>query len=270
MSTYVVGDIQGCLTPLLSLLQKLNFNPNTDKLISVGDAVNRGPQSLETLRFCMELGDSFKMVLGNHDLHLLAVAEGIRKPSKKDTLLDILEADDAEEIFTWLRSHPLLLEIDGYHIVHAGIPHIWDISQAHSLAAEVSAVIQSDQRHLYFQHMYGNSPEVWSQELKGPERWRVITNYLTRMRFCTEQGQLELSTKDRLEMPQPFNPWFSYRRRDDAAINIVFGHWAALQGRDCGEHLFALDTGYVWGGSLRIMELETEELFHQYPEKNRP
>jgi bis(5'-nucleosyl)-tetraphosphatase (symmetrical) len=114
--------------------------------------------------------------------------------------------------------------------------------------------------------MYGNSPEVWSQELKGPERWRVITNYLTRMRFCTEQGQLELSTKDRLEMPQPFNPWYSYRR-EDAAINIVFGHWAALQGRDCGKNLFALDTGYVWGGSLRIMELETEKLFHQCPEK---
>ena len=267
MSTYVVGDIQGCLTPLKTLLQKLQFNPSKDRLISVGDAVNRGPQSLETLRFCMSLGNSFKMVLGNHDLHLLAIAEGIRKPNKKDTLQDILEAHDAEEIFTWLRSHPLLLEIDGYHIVHAGIPHIWDISKAHKLAAEVSTAIQSDHRHLYFQHMYGNSPELWSEDLAGPERWRVITNYLTRMRFCTEQGQLELSTKDRLEMSQPFNPWYSYKRNEPVAINIVFGHWAALQGKNCGKHFFALDTGYVWGGSLRIIQLETEKLFHQYPDK---
>ena len=133
MSTYVVGDIQGCLTPLLALLEKLDFDPSKDKLISVGDLINRGPQSLQTLRFCMDLGDAFQMVLGNHDLHLLAVAEGVRKPNPKDTLPDILEAPDAPEILAWLRSHPLLLEIQGYHIVHAGIPHIWSIDKAHQL-----------------------------------------------------------------------------------------------------------------------------------------
>jgi len=265
MSTYVVGDIQGCLAPLLALLENLDFDPSKDKLISVGDLVNRGPQSLQTLRFCMDLGNAFQMVLGNHDLHLLAVAEGVRKPNRKDTLQDILEAPDAAEILAWLRRHPLLLEIQGYHIVHAGIPHIWTIDKAHQLAAEVSAVIQSEQHSLYFNHMYGNSPETWSDDLQGPERWRVITNYLTRMRFCTQQGQLELSTKDRLQMPQPFNPWFSYQRKEQTPINIVFGHWAALQGKNCGNNLFALDTGYVWGGSLRIMELETKKFFHQYP-----
>jgi len=264
MATYVVGDIQGCLDPLLALLDQVCFEPARDRLISVGDLVNRGPQSLETLRYCKRLGHSFQMVLGNHDLHLLAIAEGVRKPTPKDTLQNILDAPDAAELLEWLRSHPLLLEVDGYHIVHAGIPHIWTIEQAHQLAAEVTSVIQSDQRELYFSEMYGNSPEVWSEQLKGPERWRVITNYLTRMRLCTEQGELELTTKDSLEMP-PFKPWFSHQRSRQRQANIVFGHWASLQGRDCGQHLFALDTGCVWGGPLRIMALETKKLFHHYP-----
>jgi len=263
VATYVVGDIQGCLDPLLALLEKICFEPTEDQLISVGDLVNRGPQSLETLRYCKSLGSSFQMVLGNHDLHLLAIAEGVKNPTPKDTIQTILEAPDAEELLQWLRGHPLLLEVDGYHIVHAGIPHIWDIDKAHQLAAEVSSAIQSDRRGLYFDHMYGNSPEVWSEHLKEPERWRVITNYLTRMRFCTEQGQLELSAKDRLEMQSPFKPWFNHQRSEDQPVNIVFGHWAALKGRDCGQNLFALDTGYVWGGSLRIMRLETREFFHQ-------
>ena len=265
MSTYVVGDIQGCLEPLVALLAKVDFEPSRDQLISVGDLVNRGPQSLETIRYCMDLGDSFQMVLGNHDLHLLAVAAGTRKPNPKDTLQEILEAPDADQIFAWLRCHPLLLEVQGYHMVHAGIPPIWDIGRAHQLATEVSAVIQSDQRDLYFSHMYGNSPEIWSEQLEGPERWRVITNYLTRMRFCTEQSQLELATKNRLEMQPPFKPWFDHQRNEDQPVNIVFGHWAALRGKDCGQHLFALDTGCVWGGPLRIMRLETQEFFHQNP-----
>ncbi|MDG2019005.1 MAG: symmetrical bis(5'-nucleosyl)-tetraphosphatase [Porticoccaceae bacterium] len=262
MAIYAVGDIQGCLAPLRALLEKINFNKESDLLISAGDLINRGPESLATIRFCKDLGDSFKMVLGNHDLHLLAVAEGIRKASSKDTIQEILEAPDSEEILHWLRGQPLLLNIEGYHIVHAGIPHIWSVDQAHSLGEEVSQAIQSDHRRSYFENMYGNSPDIWSDHLKGPERWRVITNYLTRMRFCSQKGQLELTTKDRLTLHEPFKPWFKHKRREKDQ-HIIFGHWAALKGNPCGPNLFALDTGYVWGGTLRLINLKTKQIFEQ-------
>lgn len=262
MAIYAVGDIQGCLAPLKALLEKINFNKDSDILISAGDLINRGPESLETIRFCMNLGNSFKMVLGNHDLHLLAIAEGIRAPSKKDTIVDILNASDRDQILQWLRSHPLLLNVNGYHIVHAGIPHIWQIEKAYSLASEVSDAIQSDKRRSFFQQMYGNSPDVWHDDLKGPERLRVITNYLTRMRFCSNSGQLELKTKDKKTITQPFKPWFEHSRNDNN-IKIIFGHWAALKGNPCGPQQFALDTGYVWGGELRIMNLDNEQIIDQ-------
>lgn len=263
MTTYVVGDIQGCFQPLRKLLDKISFDPSVDRLISVGDLVNRGPQNLETMRFCKALGNAFNMVLGNHDLHLLAIAEGVRTPSKKDTIGDVLEANDAEELLHWLRHQPLLLTVNNYHIVHAGIPSIWPIKQAHQLANEVASVIQSDQRKLYFENMYGDSPNTWSDQLQGPERWRLITNYLTRMRFCTSTGELELQTKDSVQISESFKPWFTHQRQEPLKTNIIFGHWAALQGKNCGEHLFALDTGCVWGGSMRVMRLDTQEYFHQ-------
>lgn len=262
MAIYAVGDIQGCIAPLKALLEKINFNRDSDILISAGDLINRGPESLETIRFCMDLGKSFKMVLGNHDLHLLAIAEGIRAPNKKDTIVDILNAADRDQILHWLRSHPLLLNANGYHIVHAGIPHIWQIDKAYRLATEVSEAIQSDKRRSFFEHMYGNSPDVWHDELKGPERLRVITNYLTRMRFCSNSGQLELKTKDKKTIPQPFKPWFEHSRNDNN-IKIIFGHWAALKGNPCGPQQFALDTGYVWGGKLRIINLDNEQIIDQ-------
>jgi len=264
MATYVVGDVQGCFQPLQKLLEKICFDPSVDRLISVGDLVNRGPQNLQVLRFCKDLGSSFEMVLGNHDLHLLAIAEGVRSSSKKDTLGDVLQAHDAEALLQWLRSQPLLLEIDGFHIVHAGIPSIWSIEQAYQLANEVTAVIQSDRRRLYFEAMYGDTPNTWRENLQGPERWRLITNYLTRMRFCTGEGTLELQTKDSTQISAPYKPWFDHQRQgDDVPVKIIFGHWAALQGRHCGEHLFALDTGCVWGGAMRAMRLDTQEYFHQ-------
>lgn len=263
MAKYAVGDIQGCLAPLKSLLNKVSFNPSTDLLISAGDLVNRGPQSLDTLRFCMGLGNAFKMVLGNHDLHLLAIAEGIRAPSKQDTIQEVLNAPDSEKILSWLRSQPILLAEDSYQIVHAGIPHIWDIQQAHSLAKEVSHAIQSTQRKSYFEDMYGNHPDLWHNSLQGSDRLRVITNYLTRMRFCDPRGRLDLKTKDSTTQPAPFKPWFSYERPDKKTIEIIFGHWAALQGEPCQHPIFALDTGYVWGGSMRLMSLADQQLFHQ-------
>ena len=263
MSQYAVGDIQGCLEPLQRLLEQVAFDPQHDQLISVGDLINRGPESLGTLRFCKNLGAAFTMVLGNHDLHLLAVAQGVRGPTNKDTFGDILAAPDRDELLNWLRAKPLLLEVAGYHLVHAGIPPIWDMPTAYNLAGEVSAVLQSDLCSHYFHNMYGNQPDQWSDSLEGPERWRVITNYLTRMRFCTAEGRLELESKDQVEMALPFKPWFAHQNRKAAADKIVFGHWAALQGRDCGQYVYALDTGCVWGGPMRLMNLQSGEYFHQ-------
>ncbi|MGB1383093.1 MAG: symmetrical bis(5'-nucleosyl)-tetraphosphatase [Porticoccaceae bacterium] len=262
MATYVVGDIQGCLEPLQALLETVNFNKDSDVLISAGDLVNRGPQSLATLRFCMSLGKSFNMVLGNHDLHLLAIIEGVRKPNKNDTIQDILDAPDRELLAGWLRQYPLMLRYKGFSIVHAGIPHIWTIQQAQGLADEVSQAIQSTKRKSYFEHMYGNTPDVWHEDLRETERLRVITNYLTRMRFCSHSGELELKTKDKSSIPAPFKPWFEHSR-NDKNNNIIFGHWAALKGEPCGPDLFAMDTGYVWGGTLRMMNLDTKQLYEQ-------
>ena len=190
MTDYAVGDIQGCLTPLKALLEALSFDPANDCLYSVGDIVNRGPHSLETLRFCYQLGDSFRMVLGNHDLHLLAVAHHIKAPNRKDTLDDILQAPDRDELLQWLQHQPLLRKAGEYTIVHAGIPPQWELQQAFELAAEVEHTLHSTDALAYFQAMYGNLPDTWSNSLAGTNRLRVITNYLTRMRFCSPEGKL--------------------------------------------------------------------------------
>jgi len=262
MTDYVVGDVQGCFDELMSLLDKINFNPTYDRLISAGDLVNRGPKSLETIRFCKNLGKAFKMVLGNHDLHLLAVAHNVRPPTVKDTITKILEAPDAEDLINWLQQQPLLLQIDSYTIVHAGIPPQWTLKKASKLADEVHRVLCSTRADDYFEHMYGNHPDYWSDDLAGVERWRVITNYLTRMRFCTADGKLDLETKNTTEAPKGFYPWFACADRKTEKDNIVFGHWAALKGRHCGNLLYALDTGCVWGGPLRIMNLDSKTYHH--------
>ena len=276
MTDYVVGDIQGCLDPLLRLLDRVNFEPATDRLLAVGDLVNRGPKSLETLRFCKGLGNSFSSVLGNHDLHLLAISHKVRPASSKDTLNSILNASDSHELLDWLQQLPLLISLVDYTLVHAGIPPNWSIQTAASMAREVEAILQSERAADYFQSMYGNQPDSWSDELEGPERWRVITNYLTRMRFCTSSGQLELKSKippdqqpaDQQEKSQAeFLPWYSHSSRLARKNKIIFGHWAALEGKYCGENLFPMDTGYIWGGAMRLMNLETGEQHHEYAEK---
>jgi len=271
MTDYVVGDLQGCLDPLLKLLDRVQFDPTADRLIATGDLINRGPQSLETLRFCMSLGSAFKTVLGNHDLHLLAIAHGIRKPTPKDTLDEILGASDRDELINWLQQQPLLLSIDQYTIVHAGIPPNWTVSAARTLAAEVEQVLKSDQALNYFQGMYGDQPDSWSEGLSGPARWRLITNYLTRMRYCTASGQLELEAKSAPDqqtdaLTAKFAPWFSFPNRKTAEDKIIFGHWAALEGKHLGDNLFPLDTGYVWGGAMRLMDLSTCD----YTEQSAP
>jgi bis(5'-nucleosyl)-tetraphosphatase (symmetrical) len=268
MTDYVVGDIQGCLYELLALLRKVEFNPEHDRLIAAGDIVNRGPKSLETLRFCRSLGASFQMVLGNHDLHLLAIAHGVKKPSSKDTIQDILAASDASTLIDWLQQHPLLLTIGEYTIVHAGIPPQWDIDQAKLFAKEVQSVLLSDRSGEFFKNMYGDTPNIWDPTLPSTDRLRLITNYFTRMRFCTEEGQLDLQNKDSVITDFPYSAWFSWKNRRSAPNKIIFGHWAALKGMNCGHNLFALDTGCVWGGPLRVMDLDNEK-FIEYSKPNR-
>jgi len=263
MAVFAVGDIQGCLSCLERLLDSSGFQPGRDQLWAVGDLVNRGPQSLDTLRFCKSLGDNFRTVLGNHDLHLLAVARGHRSPSHKDTLADILTARDRDDLLEWLRHQPLVFSDHGFTVVHAGIPPQWSIRKALKKAAEVEAILHSEQPGRLFDSMYGNLPDRWDGSLEGPERWRLITNYFTRMRFCDAEGRLELLSKAGPGgAPKGFAPWFSHGNRKAVDDDIIFGHWAALNGQVRQPHLFPLDTGCVWGGQLRLMRLD-DTRFHQ-------
>ncbi len=262
MARFAVGDLQGCLDPLLRLLERARFEPGHDELWLVGDLVNRGPQSLAALRFVRELGGSARTVLGNHDLHLLAVAHGARLPARGDTLQAILDAPDATDLLEWLAAQPLLLRDPEQRmtLVHAGIAPQWCAEEAEALAAEVSAALAGPSRTDFLGAMYGNEPDCWNAGLEGFERLRVITNYLTRMRFCSPEGRLNLRAKDAPENPPPgCVPWF---RAPDArwrGETVVFGHWAALNGRVSDPDLIALDTGCVWGNCMTLINLDTRE-----------
>ena len=260
MAIYAIGDLQGCYEPLMRLLDKLDFDPHKDQLWSVGDLVNRGPESLRVLEFCMSLGDAFTCTLGNHDLHLLAVASCHRVVKPQDTFDDVLTSPKRDEILNWLR-HQKLFHYDQKRdlaMVHAGVPPQWSIRKTCKLAAEVESVIQDDNlAELYYTNMYGNSPDKWSSELTGPVRWRVITNYLTRMRFCTPRGKLELITKTESDKaPKGYMPWFRVPDRKAAETRILFGHWAALLGETGVDHVHALDTGCVWGHKLTAIDID--------------
>jgi bis(5'-nucleosyl)-tetraphosphatase (symmetrical) len=241
----------------------VNFNPEKDQLWAAGDIVNRGPQSLETLRYVKSLGTAFKMVLGNHDLHLLATARGIKPLNTKDTLSEILNATDREELLSWLQQQPLLLYEHGYVMVHAGIPPQWTLKTALTKAKIVESIIQSENADLFFNNMYGNFPCRWQESQTLEVQLRTITNYFTRMRFCDLQGNLELSVKEGADKaPEGFSPWYSHSKRKTANQKIIFGHWAALEGNAEGENLFPLDTGCIWGGRLRLMNLTTRQYSH--------
>ena len=263
MTDYAIGDIQGCYDRLRDVLAKVDFSPSRDRLWVAGDLINRGPSSLETLRYIESLGDAAVVVLGNHDLHLLAVALGGHSPKRKDTLHDILDAPDHDRLIQWLRQQHLCVHDAGRNLVmaHAGLPHIWSVEQAVACAREVEAVIRGDQAGEYFSQMYGNQPEAWCDTLTSMDRWRVITNYFTRMRFIASDGRLELATKESADRaPEGFAPWFTYPRQDD--VKVVFGHWAALEGNTGSDRFIGLDTGCVWGGALTMMNLDTGEKIH--------
>ena len=258
MPTYIIGDIQGCMEPLAKLLEKVNFDPKTDALWSVGDLVNRGSDSLDVLRFLKSLGTSFKTVLGNHDLHLIAVAYGTAAPKKGDTLDNILGAPDRNQLIEWLIHQPLLLREKNTAVVHAGIPHIWSIEEARSYAREVEAALQAGDPATFLRDMYGNVPDRWSNDLAGTSRLRTITNYLTRMRVCSNDGTLHLGYKGPPEQcPQGYAAWFTHRARSSAdSVDVFFGHWATLPAMTYDEKYHALDSGCVWGNALTIYHLE--------------
>lgn len=266
MVSYVVGDIQGCLQPLQQLLEKVRFDPAADRLICAGDLVNRGPQSLQTLRFLVSLGDSALAVLGNHDLHLLAIYYG-QRPIKKDDSLDaLLAAPDCEMLCQWLKNRPVLIENEeaGYLVTHAGIPHIWDRQTARQCAAELEAVLRGDGAENYFRFMAGNKPAQWHDELVGMDKLRIITNYFTRMRIINQNGRLELNYKGGLEaVPSPYFPWFNKRHASWQNDSFFFGHWSALAGQCPQTDVYALDTGCIWGGCLRLHCIESGEIFDQ-------
>jgi bis(5'-nucleosyl)-tetraphosphatase (symmetrical) len=264
VSTYAIGDIQGCFESFQCLLEKISFNAQCDRLWLVGDLVNRGPDSLKTLLYLYSLRDSIEFVLGNHDLHFLAIAKGLRKKSPGDTLDLLLAAPDKEQLVDWLLQGKLLHSDAqlGFTMVHAGIPPQWNLHHAKSYAREVERVLQSADCEHFLANMYGNLPNQWSESFVGTDRLRLITNYFTRMRFCSADGELELKTKDSaLSAPSGFAPWFVHAERKMRDHNIVFGHWAALEGQTNSAHVYALDTGCVWGGALTAMRLEDKKIF---------
>ena len=264
MATYAVGDIQGCFEPFLSLMKQVKFNPDKDRLWSVGDLVNRGPQSLDVLRWFFDHRDNVTMVLGNHDLHLMACSAGARTPSRKDNIVDILEAPDREQLIEWLHFQPLAYSENGITMVHAGIPPMWTVQDTLDRAWEVENALQGARCKDFFGEMYGNDPYVWDDSLNGMTRLRVITNYLTRMRYCTRKGKLDLVSKGPTPLPEALAgkkvaPWFSHKNRLTRGEKIVFGHWASLEGITDDHNTIALDTGCVWGRSLTLYHLETGE-----------
>jgi bis(5'-nucleosyl)-tetraphosphatase (symmetrical) len=260
MARYAIGDIQGCFDELKALLERCHYSADRDELWFVGDLVNRGPKSLETLRFVRSLGAGATVVLGNHDLHLLALAFGSkRKPKDGDTLDEVLEARDRDQLLEWLSGRPLAVfdEPRGDFLVHAGLVPEWSPRFAAQLAREVEAVLRDDARSL-FDAMYGNKPEKWSDELRGMDRLRFAINVFTRMRYCRRDGTLDLKVKDAPgEQPTELLPWFDVPGRRSRDVRVICGHWSTL-GLVRRRDLLALDTGCVWGGALTAVNLDAQ------------
>jgi bis(5'-nucleosyl)-tetraphosphatase (symmetrical) len=253
----MIGDVQGCDEALGRLLSEIGCSPSRDTLYLLGDLVNRGPASLAVLRRLMAWGGSAHCVLGNHDLHLLATAHGVRKPHRSDTLADILTAPDRAAVLDWVRSRPMALYEQGWLMVHAGVLPSWDVAQTLALAGELESVLRGPDVVDFLHGMYGNQPDHWRDDLRGTERLRVVVNALTRLRLCTAAGVMELDSKAGAEAAPPgFMPWFEVPQRRTAGVPVAFGHWSTL-GPLQRENLLALDTGCVWGGCLTAARIGT-------------
>jgi len=263
MAEYAIGDVQGCYDPLLRLLDHIRYNDREDRLWFVGDLVNRGPASLAVLRFIKNLPNTARIVLGNHDLHLLNQLFGTAfRHNQEDTFHDILNAPDKEELGHWLRFQPLLFHDETLQVVmcHAGINPMWTLNAAKQYAHEFEQMLQSEQYGHYLSNLYGNYPSFCNEELSDIERFRAICNYYTRMRFCDKNGHLMLKYKGDLEhAPVHHFPWYAVPHRCMIQESIIFGHWAALKGQCTTPNIYAIDTGCVWGGPLTALRLEDKQ-----------
>lgn len=256
MSTWVFGDIQGCYDELRRLLDKIGYDPAADQLWFAGDLVNRGTGNLGTIEFIMSLEDPV-VVLGNHDLHFLAVALNCKKPGRHDTLDDLLGSDRREEIVQWMRFQPLIHhdDVSGYTLVHAGLAPQWSLETCLAREAEVTGALRGNRHRDFLRGMYGDEPAQWQDDLQGEARLRVICNYFTRLRYCTAEGKMELSHRAN-RTPDGYRPWFECERPAHRGLKIIFGHWAAIEGRTGRTDVIGLDTGCIWGGHLTAMRLE--------------
>lgn len=258
MASYLIGDVQGCDAALQRLLAQIDFSPSRDTLYLLGDLINRGPDSLAVLRRLQALGASAQPLLGNHDLHGLALAHGVRAAHPSDTLQALCQAPDAPALWDWLAHQPLAVHAHGVLMVHAGVLPSWGVADTLALAQECQAQLRGPDRPAFLQQMYGNEPRAWAPGLQGPERWRVIVNALTRLRFCTADGHMEFATKEGQEAaPAGHMPWFDVPGRRTAGTLVAFGHWSTL-GRLQRPDLLSLDTGCVWGGCLSAVRLGAE------------
>ena len=257
MTRYAIGDVQGCVEELRALLARLRFSADRDRLWFVGDLVNRGPDSLATLRMVRALGDNAVVVLGNHDLHLLAVAYGVQRRKRSDTLDAVLAAPDRDALIEWLQLRPLA-HLEGSDLmVHAGLVPQWSAARTLALAAEVGDALRRDPRAL-FEHMYGDEPDRWDERLAGAERLRFIINVLTRLRLCTADGRVDISIKGAPPPPpSPLRPWFEQPQRASRDVRVIFGHWSAL-GLVERPGVLGLDSGCVWGGALTGADLDSD------------
>lgn len=261
MATYAIGDIQGCAEPLKRLLDHIKFDQSQDRLWFLGDLVNRGPHSLEVLRFVKQLGTSAITVLGNHDLHLLALWTGITNPSRKDTLQNVLSAPDSDELLHWLRCRPLIHAEEGYVMVHAGLLPSWSLARALKLAHEVEKVLQSQEFQKFLPEIYFRKTQKPASNFNLEERMSFTTNVLTRLRLCSKEGIPEFSFKGSPEEAPPgYVPWFRFPHRATQHQTIIFGHWSAL-GIVTEQHILALDGGCVWGRELVAVRLQDRQLF---------
>lgn len=268
MATYAIGDVQGCYAELIKLLEKINFNDSQDQLWFAGDLINRGSQSLEVLRLLKKLGNKHIVVLGNHDLHLLAVVYGGQKYNQDDTFVDVLDADDRDELLAWLRQQKLCHydEKLNFIMTHAGIAPQWSLDKMQQCARELEQVLQTEKCSDFLRNMYGDQPDHWSEDLSGWDRYRYIANALTRMRYCDQQGRLDLHAKGALgSQPPHLIAWYELLKPENKKFNIVFGHWAALMGQphetDVAPNIFGLDTGCCWGRQLTALRLDDRQLF---------
>ena len=265
MATYFVGDIQGCFDELTLLLNTVDFNPSQDTLWSCGDLVARGPKSLETLRYFSSIENSAQTVLGNHDLHFLAVSEKIKKENKSDKLTELLHTPDLPELTYWLRQQPLLHEFPSHNILlcHAGIPPCWDFLTLKKQAKKVHEKLKSTSYRALLTNMYGNHPAYWDNSLSEDEKDRYTINALTRMRFLYPDNTMDFESKSAIAHDSKLKPWFEYSSPLLEQKKIVFGHWASLMGETKSSHAIALDTGCVWGNKLTLWHLEKDEKIHQ-------